>query len=278
MLPTLLCALALAACYPQGEKNPDDTQPPEGDTDTDSDADSDTDADADADSDADADTDADTDYDPPDWCEPAQLGMLQHITTHPTNPYWVWHPDTDSLRVPTVLFMPGGNGNDGAGQGTFNSWFDHGEALPDLRLVMITATDGDLTDEWDRVVPVVDEVLDCYGGDPDKVHIAGTSNGGLGAYDVMLDHPDRFATLTGAPGLWMYWNPTSVEVALADKAVLNGVGEYDSSWYSYVEQTHERLVGLGIDSHFEVFPGQGHVPDEDFDPSVLTDFWMEHSE
>ncbi len=110
-----------------------------------------------------------------------------------------------------------------------------------------------------------------------KVHIGGTSNGGLGAFDVMLDHPDRFATLLGAPGLWMYWNPTAVQAALEDKSVFNGVGELDSSWYSYVEQTHERLVALGIDSVFVVFEGQDHIPDSSFDPAPLFGFWQEHS-
>jgi predicted esterase len=276
MRHALIVCLALSACYKPGDPEADDTQPPEGDTDTDTDTD--TDGDTDADADADADTDADTDYDPPDWCEPATPGALQHNTTHASQPYWVWHPDTDSLTVPTVVFMPGGGGADGSGEMTFNGWFSRGEGLPEMRVVIPTAADGDLTDEWDRVVPALDEVLACYGGDRSKVHIGGTSNGGLGSYSVMLDHPDRFATLLGAPGIWMYFDEARVLEALAGKSVFNGVGEHDTSWYPYVEQTHDALVSLGIDSVFVVFEGQDHVPDENFDETVLYDWWAEHSE
>jgi predicted esterase len=274
-----LLTLALLACYAPGEKDIEDTQPPEGDTDTDADGDTDSDADGDtdADADADADSDADTDHDPPEWCEPARAGELQHITTHPMQPYWVHQPDTDALDVPTVVFLPGGGGGDNVGPAMYDTWFRAGEDLPEWRVLIVTAADNDLTDEWDRIVPALDEVLDCYGGDPDKVHIGGTSNGGLGAYSVMLDRPERFATLLGAPGLWLTWNPTSVEAALVDKAVFNGVGEYDKGWYGYVEQTHELLLGLGIDSDFVVFEGQGHIPDRSFDPAPLFAFWEDHS-
>ncbi len=59
ILPLSLC-IGLLAC---GDKDPEDTDVPEGDTDTDTDADGDTDADADADADSDADADADADAD-----------------------------------------------------------------------------------------------------------------------------------------------------------------------------------------------------------------------
>ncbi len=255
----LLPLLAISACNP-GTLSPDDSDTPEGDTDTDTD------------------TDGDTDFDPPEWCEEAPIEELQHVTTPPTQPYWLWHPDTDSLQIPTVVFLPGGGGGDGGGEMTFNGWFSHGDDLPEMRVVVVTAADEDLTDEWDRVVPIVDEVLDCYGGDPDKVHIGGTSNGGVGAFSIFLDSPDRFATLLGAPGLWTYWNEDAIEDALADKSVFNGVGEFDTSWLPYVQQTHEQLVDLDIDSVYVEFEGQGHVPDENFDESVLYDWWEEHSQ
>ncbi len=55
----LALPLALLAC---GDKDVDDTAPPEGDTDTDTDADGDTDADADTDADSDTDTDPTGDW------------------------------------------------------------------------------------------------------------------------------------------------------------------------------------------------------------------------
>jgi predicted esterase len=157
-------------------------------------------------------------------------------------------------------------------------WFDNGLALPEARVVIVVATDQDLTDEWERVPLVADEILSCYGGDPGKVHLAGTSNGGLGAYSAMLDAPERFATLLGCPGVWLQWDEDRIVAALQGKSVFNGVGELDTSWQPYVQRTHEALLDLGIDSVYVEFEGQGHIPGPDFDGSEMYHFWAEHSE
>ena len=101
-LPTILAlALTLAAC---GDK-PDDTAPPEGDTDTDADtdadgdtdADTDTDADGDADGDADADTDADTDLEYTPLAP--QAGMATDITLEIYSDGWGNLLDTWTLAT-----------------------------------------------------------------------------------------------------------------------------------------------------------------------------------
>jgi hypothetical protein len=89
----------------------------------------------------------------------------------------------------------------------------------------------------------------------------------------MLEAPDTFATLLGCPGVWLEWDSGRIVAALADKRVFCGVGELDTSWKPYVQQTHAMLVTLGIDSTYHEFPDQGHVPPVGFDPSPLIDFW-----
>ncbi len=211
---------------------------------------------------------------PPEWCEEALLGGLHHVLGHPASPYWIHHPPSGEADVPTVVFLPGGAGADPTGDGAFRMFFERSSQVDDFRIVIVTSADGDLTDEWDRVGTVTDEVLACFGGA--HVHLAGTSNGGVGAFEAMLTAYDRFSTLLGCPGVWMYWDGDAVATALEGRAVYNGVGELDADWKPYVEETHERLVALGIDSVYHEFEGQGHVPDPTFDPDVLFDFWTAH--
>lgn len=268
MLPMLL----LAACDQGGTVGDDDAV---ADDDSGA-ADDDTSGDDDVSADDDTSGDDDDVLDPPDWCEPAQLGVLQDVTTTPAAPYFVHHPDDGSVHVPIVIFLPGGSGAQGAGMGAFTGFLADAAELQQIRAVIVYSADGNLLDEYPRSVAVLDEVLQCYGGDADHVHLAGTSNGGMGACDLMLDQPEPFATLTGAPGLFSFTTPSMLTSALSDKAVLNGVGELDYGWVAGVQAQHEELVSLGIDSTLEIFEGQGHTPSESFDEGVLYDFWLSH--
>ncbi|MFT5682598.1 MAG: putative esterase [Myxococcota bacterium] len=212
-------------------------------------------------------------FDPPDWCPEIGTG-LQDVTTTDASPYFLTHPMTDSLDVPTVILFGGGPGNRGSAEGAFRGWLDGGDGMAEVRTVMPYAADEDLTDEYDRALAVLDEVLLCWGGDPAAVHIAGTSNGGRGAFDLMLDNPDRFATLLGAPGVFS--SASSGELAgLVGRRVYNGVGSEDTSWQPSVEQTHEQLEAAGVDSIYAEFDGQGHVLTQEFDTTVFFDFWLD---
>ena len=218
-------------------------------------------------------------FDPPEWCEEALADELQSITTTEASPYYVHHPATDSLDVHTVVFLPGGDGSQGSSDVIWNSFLSGGDSLDQVRVVMPYADDDSLLDEYDRSIEILDEVLQCYGGDPDHVHLGGTSNGGVGAYGLMLDNPGTFATLLGAPGVFeSYPNfyDEAVHAALDGKAVYNGVGENDDGWNAAVEVVHEYLVEEGIDSVFVEFEGEGHVLTEEFDETVFFDFWLAH--
>lgn len=223
--------------------------------------------------------DDDTVFDPPEWCEAAQADVVQDITTHPSAPYLVHHPDGASLTVPTVVFLPGGGGALQSAEGAWTHRFSAGQGVKQVRAVILYSDDGSLLDEYDRTVDVVAEVLACYGGDPAHVHLSGASNGGRGAYQLMLDHPEPFATLMGAPGYFPDYPDLDDEVVLAalgGKAVYNGAGENDESWNEAAQAMDAYLTGLGIDSIFVEFEGQGHSVDESFDETVFFDFWLAH--
>ncbi len=252
-----------------GDDDDDDSAGDDDDTADDDTADDDT-------GDDDTGDDDTTPLDPPEYCEDAVPDELQEILTTPAAPYFVHHPDTDALDVPTVIFLPGGSGQRSAAEGTWGRWLADGTGVDQFRVAILFAADGDLTDEYDRSVEVVEELLLCYGGDPDHVHLGGTSNGGIGSFALVLEAPDTFATLLGAPGAFINFDTQAIENALGGKAVFNGVGEFDSGWINAVESTHQGLVGLGIESELVIFEGQGHILDYEYDETVFYDFWLSH--
>ena len=262
----MLIAVALMWGCSEGVVTDDDTAMPDDDSGA---ADDDDAGDDDA-------GDDDTTYDPPDWCEEAQLDTLQDVTTTPAATYFVHHPASGDIHVPIVVFLPGGNGQRGAGEGVWNGFLAEGAGVDSVRAVIPYAADGNMLDEYDRSLDVVAEVIQCYGGDVAHVHLGGTSNGGMGAFSLMLDAHETFATLLGAPGVFSGATPSQLTKALSGKAVFNGVGELDSGWLAAVEATHNQLVSLGIDSTYEVFEGQGHLPNQGFDKAALFDFWLAH--
>ncbi len=210
---------------------------------------------------------------------PERASGLQQVTTTPASPYYVQHPtaEPDGESGHIVVFLAGGPSDGGSANYAFSAFLARAAEVEQVWAVMPYTEDGSLSDEGERVVAVVDEILDCYGGDASRVHLAGTSNGGRAAYSIMLERSDRFATLLGAPGYFTEADTSVWADALADRAVFNGVGGEDSEdWQAVVEETHDTLVSLGVDSTYEVFEGQGHIPDESFDPSILFDFWLSH--
>ena len=148
-----------------------------------------------------------------------------------------------------------------------------------FRIVVPYSVDaGYEEDEVGWVLKMLEEVLACYGGDPAKFHIGGYSNGGLLEFEVMLAHPERFATLLGVPGAFPGWTkPSAWARALAGHAVFNGVGANDLAWKDNAKDTNDALVAAGIDSVYVEFANQAHVVNEAFDESIFFDFWAKHS-
>ena len=213
----------------------------------------------------------------PEHCADVQRGKLQDINDTSASPYFVHHPSSDLAESPTVIFIPGGAGLRRNAQRAWESYLSEARAVESFRIIIPYSANLEFLEEFSRTFEILDEVLACYGGDPAQVHVAGFSNGGLAAFALMLQRPDRFTTLLGAPGEFAAVNPREWAKALAGKSVFNGVGENDNDWKPEVKETHDALVSVGIDSVYGEFPGQGHSARDGFDKNVLFDFWTKHS-
>ncbi len=214
----------------------------------------------------------------PAYCADARPGALQEIAGTRASPYVVHHPATQSARVPTVVFLPGGSAQRRNAQRVWDAYLDGAKGIDAFRVVIPYWPDIEMVEGFRRTVDVVDEVLACYGGDPHQVHLAGFSAGGQSAFDLMLERPERFATLLGAPGEFQLGTTPAKVAALKGKAVFNGVGELDDEgWHKGVRDAHEALTRAGVESVYVEFKGQGHGASADFPKDLLVEFWTKHS-
>lgn len=214
---------------------------------------------------------------PPSFCPAPVAGDLQEVTGTPASPYYVAHPAQPDAKTSTVIFLPGGPGSRDIGSFIYANYLQNGNKANQYRLVVPYSAAGDFPSEADRTTMILDEVLACFGGDPNHVHLAGTSNGGVAAYAQMIAHGDRFVSLLGCPGLFdKSVTDDQLKMVFAGKPVFNGVGGLDTQWGPPVKATNTRLTGLGITSQYVEFPGQMHIVNSSFDPSIFFDFWSAH--
>lgn len=213
----------------------------------------------------------------PAYCVAAQPGVLQEISGTPAGPYLVHHPAT-SARVPMVVFLPGGSGQRRNAQRVWDAYLAGAKGIDAFRVVIPYWPDIEMAEGFRRTVDVVDEVLACNGGDRQQVHLAGFSAGGQSAFDLMLERPERFATLLGAPGEFQLGTTPAKLAALRGKAVFNGVGELDDDgWHKGVRDANEALTSAGVESVYVEFAGQRHGAGEGFPRDLLVEFWVKHS-
>lgn len=208
-------------------------------------------------------------FEPAEGCPAAETGR-QGVTTTDASPYFVMHPLDDTHDNPMVIMLPGGAGNDQSAMGGWNMFFD--EDPRGYRIVMPWVLTDDYPDVAPPVEAILDEVAACF-GPPSKVHLIGHSNGGYLAYNVVgPDLADRFASISGAPAYFQQFKKTKLEGI----PFHNMAGEEDS-WAAYMEDAHQDLLDAGFESELDLWPDQGHTPDQNWDGREnMFDFWDRH--
>ena len=213
----------------------------------------------------------------PAYCVGATDETLQQVTGTPASPYFVHQPSARGFAG-TVVFLPGGSGARRSAQRVWDTFLAGAAGADAFRIVVPYWPDVEMTEDFRRTLAVLDEVLACFGGDARPVHLAGFSNGGHAAFDLMLEHPERFATLLGAPGEFAIGTTGSDLVRLRGRAVFNGIGQLDDEfWHNGVRDAHQGLIAAGVESVYVEFPGQGHGAGAGFPKDQLFDFWLAHS-
>ena len=117
--------------------------------------------------------------------------------------------------------------------------------------------------------PLLNEVAHSVLFESGKVHLAGVSNGGLSAYRVITEFPDRFLSLTVLPGVPPDAHALAALKSLKGIPVVAFVGGDDTEWVRGSRETKQELDRLGIQNTLTIVPGEGHVMR--LDPAALFD-------
>ena len=104
----------------------------------------------------------------------------------------------------------------------------------------------------------LNRIEELYPPEGGKFHIGGISNGGISAFHIAIDQPDRFQKLLALPG---FPQPTHFDNLdkITDIPIYMFVGESDTEWVTRMEATAAKLTDLNGKVLLEVVPNEGHV-------------------
>jgi len=168
---------------------------------------------------------------------------------------------TVGTRYPVLLALPPGSQGQDEVDALLDKWWAPEATKRGWMVVSPVAPDGQLffSGSSATLMELMDSVAATYPPEGGKFHLAGVSNGGLSAYRIALDAPERFASLLIAPG----FPPDDADRAnlkrLVKIPVASYVGEHDSSWREASVRTVRELNRLGGRATLTVSPGEGHV-------------------
>jgi len=167
---------------------------------------------------------------------------------------------------PVIFALPWGSGSEGLVEGFLASYWSRLPSLEGYYVVSPAVRGSTLEDTADEFIPAI---FDWMGQELDydqsQVALVGASNGGGGMFHAAVAHPDRFSTLVGLPGQYR-GDPSALSVLLGKRVWLM-VGEFDTAWREGSEATIAVLESQGVETKFDVVPGQGHVLSPD--PNAL---------
>lgn len=174
-------------------------------------------------------------------------------------------------RLPVILFLNGfgENGTDGLRQISNNFGVDiwrKRDQFPFLAVCPQCSSEGGWNaggTESSRTLAILDEAINEFGGDSDRVYLTGVSSGGYHVWTLATAHPDRFAAIVpisaGSSGsdvqkaaresvpVWTFYNggdqKSLVQSARASRELMFEAGlsplvtEYDreghNAWFAY---------------------------------------------
>ena len=172
-------------------------------------------------------------------------------------------PSKEALEkpCPLLIVLPGGPGTkemaEGAiaslaGEGTARGWIVASPEAPGGRLFF---QGGEACLE-----PLVARLRKTYRVEEGQVHLAGISNGGIGAFRALARFPDLWASILTFPGAALQEDMPKVLEAARGKPVTMYAGELDGKGY---EKTAQRMAAIFQESHvpctFHLMKGEGHI-------------------
>ncbi|RMF64615.1 MAG: hypothetical protein D6743_09130 [Calditrichaeota bacterium] len=104
----------------------------------------------------------------------------------------------------------------------------------------------------------LDKIAQEFPPEGGKFYLAGISNGGISAFRVALNWPERFHALLALPGFPADRDFQRLERLKQIPVAMFGGGE-DVGWVVQMQQAQRRLKELNGHVTLKVFPGEGHL-------------------
>jgi pimeloyl-ACP methyl ester carboxylesterase len=105
---------------------------------------------------------------------------------------------------------------------------------------------------------LLDQINRAYKVEGEKFHVVGVSNGGLSAFRVALDTPERYRSVTVLSGYPPYMSEIESLEPLRDLPIAMFVGEDDTPWRQKMDELKARFDAMGKDVFYRVVAGNGH--------------------
>ena len=159
---------------------------------------------------------------------------------------------------PLILALPWGGGTPELALGMVDAYWNREASRRGYIVIAPSILGSSLATEAAQFLPALFSWLDEHVSyDPERVVLAGASNGGRGVFHALTADPDRFAAAIAMPG--SFSGPPEALEPFAGKTVWLMVGEMDQRWHASTEATRAVLETAGITPRVNLIRGQGHV-------------------
>ena len=207
---------------------------------------------------------------PVDTCPELSEGLME--IDGAKGSYLLSVPAEPTEILPVLLFLPGGPADIGSANNNYFQWLG---MMPGVQnyWVIVPHTSGAGGDRDQVALDSLADFQGCFDHDSSQVHLIGHSSGGRVAYPLAVNTPAPFRSLTGLPGVFGEETDEQLVESLECVPVHHIAGSEDTSWVDAAREAQTRMEGLGLQSTLDVVEGMGHGPDQDWDGTLLTDFF-----
>ena len=167
---------------------------------------------------------------------------------------------TPAETYPVLLAMSPGPQTEAMVEAGLNYWQ---QAAQERGWIVISpiAPDGVLFFQGSEALmpEFLDAMLAQYQVENGRFHLAGVSNGGISAFRIAANQPERFQSMLVIPGMPASEADFKSLDRLVDLPIAMYVGERDTEWVGQMQETEAQLAELGTAVTLEIMPGEGHV-------------------
>ena len=124
----------------------------------------------------------------------------------------------------------------------------------------------------ESILAFIDQLLECYDIDPDRIYLTGLSMGGYGTWYTAMAAPERFAAIAPVCGGGMAWN---AHVLTMPVWAFHGAEDTSVSVF-HSDDMVERMRKSELDVRYSRFDGVGHdVWKKTYDEELLN-WFLQH--